>query len=121
MELPADETITSALGLRAGDSIGKTFRIRIFPASTITFSEKRTHVVISFAGKEAPVLPETETTLSKLSRTISVTRELFGPIPKGEIRPEDIQVIAEDYGTVEFSTELSLKNHGQHEVELARR
>lgn len=121
VELPADETGAGALDIGVGDSIGKTFHIRIFPASTIIFSEKGERAVISFAGKETLVTAVMEAPLSKLSRMISVTQQLFGPVPKGEIHPEDTRVMAEDYGTVEFSTELSLKNHGQHEVELAQR
>ena len=120
--LPVQEKPQDAVHLGVNDSVTQTFQIRLIPDPALTLSrEDSNRLAVLFAGKKSVLPPQGEELLSRLSQATTVTQEIFAPLPKGEVRPEDFQVLSEEFGTVNFSTELSVKNLGQREVQVEKK
>lgn len=117
LKLPVFDTTSDQLRLRVSDSVGQTLGIRLIPAASLDLSEKfGGQMEVSFAGKKTVLLAKGQELLSKLKHATSITQELFAPIPKGEVKEEDFRVVTEEFGKVDFFTELSLRNEGVCEV-----
>lgn len=122
MKLPVYGERPESVELGLNDSLARTFDIRLIPAESITLSEgaQAGGIEAAFAGRRSEVPSEGEEVLSQLTHAASVTQELFAPVPKGEVKPEDLRLIKEEYGSIEFSTEISLKNAGLLEVQVEK-
>ncbi|MBI1952671.1 MAG: hypothetical protein HYS41_00915 [Candidatus Omnitrophica bacterium] len=120
LALPVYSQRPESLELGLNDSVAKTFSIRLIPSGSLTLAEQtgQDGIEVAFAGKKSVVLSEGEEVLSKLKHATSITQELFAPVPKGEVKPEDLRLVKEEYGRVDFFTEISLKNVGLREVSV---
>lgn len=122
VDLPVYEKPEETLHLGINSSISETTQIRLIPAQALTLSEKEPgQIEVVFSGKKSVLLAEGELLLSRLRHATSVTQELFAPVPKGDVQKEDFRVMTEEYGKVDFSTELSIKNAGLHEISLQKK
>lgn len=107
--------------LGVNNSIAKTFQVRLIPDQALILLAKGTgRVEVTFAGKKSVLPAEGRETLSRLRHAAVITQELFAPVPKGKVGPEDFKIVTEEYGRVDFSTELSVKNVGQLEVAVEK-
>ena len=121
LKLPVYEKPPESVALGVNQSAAQTFQIRLIPAETLQLSEKEPdQIEVVFAGRKTIVLAEGDQMLSKLSHATSVTQEVFAPLPKGEVRQEDFKILTEEYGKVDFQTELSVKNAGLHDIQLEK-
>jgi len=121
LKLPAYEKPPESVELGVNQSAAQTFQIRLIPAETLQLSEKESdQIEVTFAGRKTVVLSEGDQLLSKLSHATSVTQEIFAPLPKGDVRQEDFKVLTEEYGKVDFQTELSVRNIGRMEVSVEK-
>lgn len=121
LKLPVYEKPPESVELGLNQSVTETFQIRLIPDEDLQLSEGGPdRIEVTFAGKKTVVLAEGDQMLSRLSHAASITQEIFAPLPKGEIREEDFHVLKEDYGKVDFQTELSLKNIGRVEIAVEK-
>lgn len=111
--LPGFGDASDKFQLALGDSIGRMLDIRLLSATELLINEvEQGTIKISVGEREVLVSAGEEQTLSKNSKTMAVTQEAFGPVPKGPITEKDIHVETVEYGNIEFSTELKIKNFG---------
>lgn len=107
--------------LGVNDSVAKTFQVRLIPDQALILSEKeKGQVEVTFAGKKSVLLAEGQEILSRLQHATAITQELFAPVPKGKVSSEDFKIMTEEFGKIDFSTELSVKNIGQLEIVVGK-
>ena len=115
--LPAFDASSGTLHLTLDDAMGQTFAVRLFPDRTLVLRESPTGgLALVFAGQTLELPPGDTHLMAPLAATLTVTQELFAPVPKGPVSQDAFRTVTDDYGPIEFSTELSVTSQAVTEV-----
>lgn len=107
------------LKLTLDDSTNKTLAIRLLPKilSIIRTNIDRNYVTLKYNDHRTKLSREQQITLNESSKDIQISQEYLAPVLKGkEPSKKDIKIEVDNFGTIKFSTNLSIKNYGSYTV-----
>ena len=112
--LPVFEQSSVQWQMTLDDPMNRILEIRPLHQPQLTLTELSGETVGLLCGDQNRQLGiGEEISLAKGTQTLAISQEILAPVPKGHVSEQDIRAEKVDFGPVEFSAELRIKNYGK--------
>ena len=114
VKLPGFEHSSAQWQVTLDDPMSRILEIRPLHQPQLTLTELSGETVGLLCGDQNRQLGTgEEISLAKGTQALAISQEILAPVPKGHVSEQDIRAEKVDFGPVEFSAELRIKNYGK--------